>query len=51
MTDEDFAKLKYSKGPDLDKLIEKYNVDVWIIGTPVLIYLGIRIYDWIFSVQ
>lgn len=51
MSDEDFTKLKHSRGPDLDKLIEKYNVDVWIIGTPALIYLGIRLYDWVCSIQ
>lgn len=49
MSDEDFAKLKHSRGPNLDSLIEKYNIDVWLIGIVPAIYLGIRLYDWLYS--
>lgn len=51
MTDEEFQKLNQEKniGPNLDKLIEKYDIDVWCIGflLGIFIFIFILIY-WTF---
>ena len=44
MTDEDFSTINHKYGPDLDKLVEKYDLDLWIIFSGVLLIVLFKIY-------